>query len=517
MQARYVFYRTLDKFSKVNKRLFILNYKTALIGILAFSFVIYAFVELCLRINYELSGVYTWDTTIYWAVGRGILNGIVPWSGLWDIKPPGIFLLSAISFKFFDSSIVTYYFQVFALILTAAIPIIACFLLSSYRSVSKLAFAMLAGLLLTLYSAERSGEVQIESLGAAFACIAALAMIVPVSDFEKRKILWTSLAVVGFLGSCGFKEPFLLSLFGISLMFCNNAKMWFYRFLLPLIIAVLLGFFILLICGWFNDFLHYLYHMSSTHISRYGSPFRRAMNFARLYNDMNAFSWGLAIAVLALLSLPFVLFLANSKSNENTLFVKIIFFGTAFFLAAYSVGLGGEYYNHHHIFALPFYMALVLFLLKNWNGENSAVSKLGLVSFTFFAIATLNLPNLNLNKRSENLNNWAKEPMQAAAYLDYKMNELGIDRYTFIGSNGPEIYGWTKHSPDGPYFVQYGIWFRDIPGFRDSVISSIKRADVVVVAHMWKEIEPQASQILNEHFTKQQVKRYQMYFRKKQP
>jgi hypothetical protein len=485
------------------------NREITIACILAFPFVIYAFTQLCLRINYELTGVYTWDTTIYWAVGRGILNGIAPWSGLFETKPPGIFLLSAISFGIFDSSIFTNYFQIFVLLLTVAVPIVAYFLQSSYRSVSKLAFAMLAGLLLALYSAERSGEVQVESFGAAFACIAAFAMATP--NFERRKILWTSLTAIGILGACGFKEPFLFPIFGISLIFCKDIKDWFYRFILPLAIAILFGIIILLICGWFGDFLQYFNHMSSTHISRYGSPFRRAMNLSHLYNDLNAFSYGLAIALFALLSLPFVF----AKSNENALLIKIIFLGIAFFLAAYSVGLGGEYYNHHHIFALPFYMALILLLLKNWNGENFAICKLGLVSFVFFAIATLNLPNLNLDKRSENLSNWAKEPMQAAAYLDLKMDELGIDRYTFLGGNGPEIYGWTKHSPNGPYFFQYDYMFREILDFKDSLISSIKRADVVVVAHMWNEIAPQANQILDEHFTKQQIKRYQIYFRKK--
>ena len=491
--------------------------ETAFTCILAFPFVIYAFVELCLRINYELSGVYTWDTTIYWAVGRGIVNGIAPWSGLWDVKPPGMFLLSAISLKIFDSPVLTNFSQVFVLILTAVVPITAYFLLSSHRSVTKLAFSLLSGLMLSLYSAERSGEVQIESFGAAFACIAVFAMAVP--DFEKRKILWTSLTAIGMLGACGFKEPFLFPLFGVSLIFCKDIKDWLYRFALPLAIAVAVGVLILLICGWLGDFLHYLEYMSFTRIFRHGSPLRRAMDFHILYNDMNAFSFGLGFFIFTLLSLPFVLFFASpklyEKSDEYSSFSKILFSVVAFFLANYSVGLAGEYFNHYFIFALPFYMALILLLLKKWNRENSGIVKFGLASFVFLAIATVNLPNLNLNKRSENLNNWAKEPKLAAAYLDSKMDEFGIDRYTFIGSNGPIIYGWTKHSPNGPYFVQFDFWFREIPGFKDSVMSNIKNADVVVVSHMWGEIEWEANQILEASFAEeQQIHGYRVYFRK---
>jgi hypothetical protein len=125
-----------------------------------------------------------------------------------------------------------------------------------------------------------------------------------------------------------------------------------------------------------------------------------------------------------------------------------------------------------------------------------------------------------LDKRKNELSDWAKEPIQAATYLDSKMDELGIDRYTFLGGNGPQIYGWTKHSPDGPYFFQYDIWFRDIPGCGDSIVSSVNRAKVVVKTHGWdkiggNEIAPWVNQTLDEHFTQEHVNGYKIYFRKK--
>jgi len=473
--------------------------------VLAFPFVLYAFMELCIRINYELSGVYEiFDAPIYYAVGRGIVNGIAPWSGLWDIKPPGIFLVSAISFKFFDSHVFTYYSQVFVLLLTAAVPIIAYFLLSNYHSVSKFAISLLSGLLLALYSAERSGEFQTESFGAAFGCIAVLAMAMPNLP----------LAAIGMLGACGFKEPFIFPLFGVSLICCKDIKDWFYRFALPLAIAVVAGALILLICGWFGDFLHYLDFMSSTHIFRHGSPFRRAMEFHSLYENMNAFSWGLAIAVLALLSLPFV----NSKSNENAFFIKIIFFGIAFFLSSYSVGVGGEFFGHHFIFTVPFYMALLLLLLKKWDGINSAVAKLGLVCFIFLAIATLNQPDRDFDGSVRDIKNDVENFKEAAVYLDEKMDELGIDRYVFIGGHlvGIQLYGWTRHSPMGPYFCQPPQWFE--LGAADSLISNLKKADAVVIGLMEPGFASQEGyiySILDEQFTKEQVNRFPMYFRKK--
>ena len=47
---------------------------------------------------YELHHAYTADAPQYWAIGRGILNGLMPYTNMYENKPLGIFLLSAISF-----------------------------------------------------------------------------------------------------------------------------------------------------------------------------------------------------------------------------------------------------------------------------------------------------------------------------------------------------------------------------------------------------------------------------------
>ena len=518
-----LFFALLLMVSALVLRKFKLSDETVFACVLSFPFVVYAFVELCIRINYEFSGIYqSWDAPVYYAVGRGIANGIAPWSGLFEIKPLGIFLVSAISFKFFDSPVFTYYSQVFVLLLTVAVPVAAYFLLSGHRSVLKLAFSLLAGLLLALYSAERSGEFQVESFGAAFACVAVFAMAMP--DFEKRRILWTSLATIGILGACGFKEPFLFPLLGVSLIFCKNIKEWASRFALPLAIAVSLGFVFLLICGWLGGFLHYLEFMSSTHISRFGSPFSRAMEFYRIYDNLSSFSRGFAIALLLFLSLPFLKFFQNIK--ENTLFVKVVFFCIAFFLSCFSVGLGGEFFEHHFVFALPFYMALVLLLLKNWDGENFSVTKLGLLCLVFLIMGTIDLPYrfernpernnifyLSFDERTQYLNEATRTFEAVSAFLDRRMDDLGIDRYVFIGGHLPgiQLYGWTRHSPMGPYFFQPPIWSEI--GVGDSLISNLKKADAVVLGNMEPMLDTAyIYSILEEQFTQEQTG---IFFRKR--
>lgn len=39
------------------------------------------------------------DVLLYFAAGRGILNGLSPYIDIFETKPPGMFLLSALSLR----------------------------------------------------------------------------------------------------------------------------------------------------------------------------------------------------------------------------------------------------------------------------------------------------------------------------------------------------------------------------------------------------------------------------------
>jgi hypothetical protein len=476
------------------------------------ALLIYAFIEFCFRLQYELSEPYTWDTGIYWAIGRGIVNGIPPWSGLWDIKPPGIFLLSAISYKIFGSSVFTHYIQVFVLIAIAATPIIFHFIFPN-RFIWRLMLCALFGLLMSLYSAERSGEVQIESFGAAFGCLSVFAFAYP--NFYERKKLWIAISAIGMLGACGFKEPFLFPILAASILLCQNLKDWCFRFLLPLAIAIATGFLLLLILEWFIDYWHYLEFMQQFWVNRFGSPFKRAMQFWRLWEDMNAFSWGFGWVLVALLFAPFALY----RNNLPNMAVKMLI---AFLLTSYTVGLGGEYYNHHFIFAIPFYFALFAVLLNLEKLERFQVESIILV---LLSVGVLNLPNLNYKDRITYLERERNEQLKEAAYIDAVLDKASIKRYMFLGRSGNQVYGWTKHSPEGPYFYQYGVHIRDIPEFKATLLSMLMDSQVAVMGWSESPVEEAVQPTLNKYFTLEPwsnvtdvprpIKKYNIYFKKK--
>ena len=463
-----------------------------------FCLVFYALFEFCCRLLYELSEPTNWDSDIYFAVGRGIVNGIKPWSGLWDIKPPGVFLLSAVSFKIFDSAVFCHWFQCFVLIALAAFPLILHFVLPN-RSVWRLLGCCLFGLTISLYAAERAGEVQTESLGAAFACLSIFAFAYP--NFYKRKILWISISAFGLLGACGFKEPFLFPILGASILLCKDIKDWLTRFLLPLGIAIVTGFLFLVIAGWLGDFLHYLDFMQQIHANRHGSPFRRAMEFWRLWEDLNGFSWGLGWIIVALLFAPFVLY----RNNLPQVAVKTL---VAFLLASYTVGMGGEFFDHHFAFAVPFYFALWIMLSKKWGGDNKIAGSLILI---FLSIAVLNLPDLKLEKREKEMRQRREILLEEAAYVDAVLDKAHIDRYMYLGQNdfvsklGTNfLFGRTRHSPEGPYFFQFQhVWFNEIPGYKETILEMLENSQIVVRGHMPNLVANLTEPTLNEYFTLQ--------------
>jgi len=485
--------------------------------------IFYSLFEFYCRLRYELSGPVNWDSDIYFAVGRGIVNGIPPWSGLWDIKPPGIFLLSAISFKLFDSPIFCHLFQCFTLIILAFTPIVAHFTFPN-RSIWRLFASCLFGLIISLYSAERAGEVQTESMGAAFACLSIFAFAYP--NFYKRKILWTSISALGLLGACGFKEPFLFLILGASILLCKDVKDWLKRFLLPLAIAIAVGILILAIFGWLGDFLHYLDFMQKIHANRHGSPFRRAMQFWKLWEDMNAFSWGLGWVFVAMIFAPFVQY---KKDLPNVAIKTLI----AFLSASYAVGLGGEFFDHHFVFAVPFYIALWIILLNRWDGDNEGNKITGNLILLILSIAVLNLPNLQLENREKDMRAKREVVLKEAAYVDAVLDRLQIDRYAYLGQNDfgnrqgmNFLFGRTHHSPAGPYFIQFQhVWLNEIPGYREAIQKTLRNSQIVVRGLMPNLITDLTEPILNEYFTlspweevadiPREYREYRVYFRKR--
>lgn len=479
-----------------NKYLFASGNKiSAIILSLLFCFV---FQHFCRMLLYELSGAFNaWDANIYWTIGRGIVNGISPYTGLFENKPPGIFILSALSFYFFDSPILTHITQVLVLLIIAIIPLLAYVLHSKEKSIFALAFSTMLGLLLSLYSHERSGLVQVESFGAAFGALAVLLML---SSFEKCKILKILGISLCMLISCGFKEPLLFPILGTSFILCKNIKDWALKFVLPLFIALCLGVIALFSLGWLDEYLLYLFYMASTHVNAVGSsPLERVIYFWILFGDQNLYSLGFGY----LFACIFCALLWISRTKP----LQILSLVAALFLVSLSVALSGEYFAHHFIFVVPFYAAILI--KYNTNSKN----KINALLLVLLTLSILNLPDINWEKRSQNFNliKTTAISVPITKYLDSVMEQSDVKRFVNLcGNTSATVFNCYsseigKHSPQGPYFIMDIRFFDRIPNYADSVLNYVRNGQIAIYADLGGitpiEFQKELNAILEELYT----------------
>lgn len=465
--------------------------------------VILAAIPFVARLRYEVSGPYTWDTTIYWAVGRGIVNGLKPWADLFETKPPGIFLLSALSIRLTGDGSLMNICEAGALLLIAVFPPLLLLGRPDIRQrwLATLLLAML-GLLLAQYVAERAGEIQVESFGAAAGALAVFAMASPLFD---RHPLWGILiGAVGWLGACGMKEPFVLPLAGAAIVLLHTRREWLLRLVTPLALAVIIGFGTLAILGWWHAYFHdYLGYMVG-YSHRYGqTPWHRALDVFHIWEDMNNFCHGLGYSmwVMAGGGVAFAAFQARDFADG---FAEVLRFGAAAALAALAVGLGGEYYNHHHVFALPVICActayLVVVMQSPWHGEGGARILVGALAVVLCYV-TLSLPNLHLDDRLEGLRNARKPAIEEARYIDAVLDATHIGRYMYAGTNGPQLFAFTKHSPMGPLFFQHDDIVAGSESLRTGYLANLKTAQIVVTDHINSQLLGPTQEVLRRDFT----------------
>ena len=483
-------------------------YGVWVLGLLVFGIVFFQpFRELIDRCIYEFSGPSNWDASIYWAVGRGMVNGRRLYSEIFDIKPPGIFLLSALSLRLTDNNLLCHIGQGLVIILTAFAPILATFFQKKRFSSRKefgaaLGLSALFGVVIAIYSADRSGEFQVESFGAAMGFL----YVVGISMDEERKLLRTIFMVLGVLGACGFKEPFVLSILAVCLIFSRNPKGWIRNLVIPFSAAALIGCLGLLALGIWGPFFHdYIGFMMKTHVSRMGSPWVRGMDVLALWRDTQGYIPGFG-ALLAVL-FGFVAWsqwsLDKERGTRGAFFGGLVRVLLGLYLVSLSVGLGGEYFGHHYIFALPAYFGWFMWLIT-WEagGQRTSYYWLPAVVFLMTVVGLLS-PKTNYQER---MDYWAKAERRArqdAQYVDAVLDAEKLTGYAFVGRNGPEaLYGWTKHSPMGPLFFQLSGWM-DNGKFRRNTLDNLKNAQFVVQAHLRElgSVENEVMTYLRDNFT----------------
>ncbi|MGN0537821.1 MAG: hypothetical protein ACI4M3_07590 [Acutalibacteraceae bacterium] len=478
-----------------------------------------------------MNHAYNHDSPLYWAVGRGMLNGIKPYSGLYENKPVGIFLISALSFALTNDITICNLFSFLCLVIIAFIPVLCIWEYCKQTGLTKdkpktliyLFLALIMGLFLMKYCETNSGSFQTESIGTAFAGLYFWAIMhIHWKKGEKcnRKqiIIWTTLA--GFFVMCSvmFKEPFIILLVSGSLFMVNSVRDFIAKTVIPSFIGGVLSVMLLLACGVLSEYFSiYLKKMFGNHISIYGSPFVRMFQLDKMMVNLEKFSTFFAIIVL-LAVITFILYAAlNKKFSLKLRLWKVFTLIFALLCASFAVGLGGHYFRHHYIFAAPFYMILIISVCKiimdcKSIQEHNQFTIPNVISATYNPIVLSNLILLIIFIFNLNIENYRSRDnfydysliYDEAKYVDSLLDYYGEDTYQYIGFNmDNSFYGLTVHSPKGPAFVQDEYNFEDENSwFSQNLLRQLDEVNIVIVNYFnMPAINDKVQEILDTEFT----------------
>ncbi len=554
----------------------------AVYAAVAIALVLVSWRELFDRLSFETKDVANYDGGLYFTVGHGIAEGVAPYSGLYENKGPMIFLLSALSYKLFGNYRLLNYlsFLCFSSMLVLPIAFTAVAVKRNgaryYSIISSLTAVAAFSILLTDFSQGNSEAVQIEAFGTAFTLAAILCCYLingrKTSKFYSPQVILCGLFVAI---ATAFKEPFAIVCAVSILFFVHTKEDILYRILFPALWCVVTFAAILAISGAFGSyFTVYLSNMFSLHLNIYGSPWERTLDFGRLYSYFNSFSHFLPVTAIVFAIVCGVKELSFNYARNpvlNAVFKLICMLKPflAFYAASFVVGLGGQYYNHHYVFAVGLFFAMLFstvdFITKRTAGEPSLgyvfkelksaftekraadrakeaengsrtaykiIARYASVSAAFAMTVAL-IFSISAPREYEKLFEKTIEGVQSvyadAAYVDAVLDALDKDTYLYLGFNGYTPCAYTKHLPSGPCFAQDKNNFTSTETyFAKKFVEQIESVDVIVFSYLnVGQLNDYVRNYLAENFTtarpsaldnaaidKPKSFRYSTYFRK---
>ena len=462
---------------------------------------------------FELSHAYTADSPLYWAVGRGMLNGLCPYSEMYENKPVGVFAISALSFLITNDTILCNWMSILSVIVIMLMPGLTA--AEHYRLcggkdkpyelhvIIPSLTAVLIGIILAAYCEDRSGAFQVEAMGTAFSMLFIwFSRGIKLAKTKKSRIVCTALAALFISCAVMMKEPFLIAAVAGTLIFLDKLEDFLECVIIPCVIGGAATVVLLAASGVLVPYLTiYVKHMFGTRLSGETSAFTRARDISALSWDMAYFDWGLFLVVLLFLGLTLAAYL--KQKNLSVLF-HVLKIGVMIYAASFCVGMGGQYYNHHYIFAAPIIGSFMMYgtvefykLMKEKKLPDSAVI------LCFGIILIIAYSNAGRMYGGDFRDRFASISAKAE-YVDNLLDYYDVERYQYIGFNGEDaFYGLTKHSPQGPVFVQDGDNFNSPDTwFSQQLVKQINESDIVIVRELnLPEMNDTIQQLLDSDFS----------------
>jgi hypothetical protein len=237
-------------------------------AILISAFIVSGYLLLAIA-RYESTTPYLDDTPTFMAVGRALLNGRELYSQVLETKPPGIFVLAAMSLamhdhwpRLFDTTSLLRILQLCAYVILLAACVVPR--LPGGANSQNRTHRFLFGIVIVVMTAAFAGQGMPESFGAAFgaAYVAAFVRL-------DGSIKWRHAIGLGILLAIaiGFKEPFAVSVVAASIACSRHGFNSFKAVGLSLVAAAFFGITCLSLAGWLDDYmLSYIPYMITERI-----------------------------------------------------------------------------------------------------------------------------------------------------------------------------------------------------------------------------------------------------------
>ncbi|MFH1444680.1 MAG: hypothetical protein ABIG34_04835 [Candidatus Peregrinibacteria bacterium] len=208
------------------------------------------------RMSIEFHTTICCSGVAYMISGRGILNGLIPYKDLLDVKAPGVIFLAALSQLITGDERFIWILQIIVLLAVPAIMMILAYretrTFDWFERWTLIALSFLVGSAFMLYEVERAGRFETESFGIFFAL---LYLLVIAWDRQRMSYLRLGLTSLLMLCTIGMKEPFLFILLAMNLLLSRDIYCFLRSFLIPLIISLLAGVLMLAALGYLWPYL----------------------------------------------------------------------------------------------------------------------------------------------------------------------------------------------------------------------------------------------------------------------
>jgi hypothetical protein len=489
-------------------------------------------------IYYEMQ-LYNSDTLLFWTVGRGMANGLTPYQDLFESKPPGIFIMSALSYSLTDTQALTHLLNGLCFLLLALTPPLALIIL--WRKKKRydlfkggnaliLVLAFVFGIAVAQFVSLRAGMLYAEPIAITFACLYIL-LFCFLRERESASIAGVMVSAILILSAAGTKEPFILVLLAAALILSRSLKQFLTLFTVPLAIAIFMALVLLAATNILGPFTEvYLPYMLSDRLNLHSDmPLILRIFDTKTFVDLAEHSLILFMAVIALL---WLFFHQQWKKINNPLWISALKTMSVIALINLSVSVSGSFFHQHFATPAPIYICLFIMVAQagiRWEQPVLRKAAFSVLAILFILVISFDFSTYDNWLRHQRM----QEPSErtVAAYVDAVLDRTSNERYFLVQYNGagrfPKFYAFTRHSPYGPLFNQ-NMDFLMIRNADYTFESGLEDANLVVFSEYQQALGSRIDEInrtLNEDFTETpwelikdipmpQDSGYRFYFRK---